>query len=66
MSKAKQAIAEWAELHFGSADLADVRQVERVIKIAQAMSHKPGRSLPQLCDSWYDVKATYELLKKKK
>lgn len=65
MGKAKQAVAEWAEVNFGSADLADVRQVDRVIKIAQAMARKPGRSLPQLCDSWYDVKATYELLKKK-
>jgi len=65
MSIHKQSVKEWAEMHFGGAELGDVRQVERVIKIGEAMANKPGKSIPQLCDSWYDVKATYQLLKNK-
>jgi hypothetical protein len=56
MSIHKQSVKEWAEMQFGGAELGDVRQVERVIKIGQAMANKPGKSIPQLCDSWYDVK----------
>jgi len=51
----------WAEQHFSDLDLGDSRRNQRAITVASAMAHKPGKSIPQLFDRWYDVKATYEL-----
>jgi hypothetical protein len=53
---------EWAEVHFGEAELLDQRRVERLITIATAMVLYPGRSFPQLFATRSDVKATYKLL----
>jgi Transposase DNA-binding len=54
---------QWAEKQFAGAKLTDVRRVARVKKIAETMAVQPGRSIPQLCDSPYAVKATYNLFK---
>jgi hypothetical protein len=51
----------WAEEQFAGAKLTDIRRVARVKTIAEAMAVHPGRSIPQLCDSPYAVKATYNL-----
>jgi len=51
----------WAEQHFADLDLGDIRRNQRVITIASAMAHQPGKSIPQLFDRWTDVKATYSL-----
>ena len=53
----------WAEEQFAGAKLTDIRRVARVQTIAEAMSVHPGRSIPQLCDTPYAVKATYNLFK---
>lgn len=53
---------EWAEVHFGEAELDDQRRVNRLVTIATALVLYPGRSFPQLFASRSDVKATYKLL----
>lgn len=53
----------WARQHFSGAALTDIRRVRRVIALGKAMAEQPGRSIPQLCESPYDVKATYNLFK---
>jgi hypothetical protein len=54
---------QWAERHFSGAALSDVRRVDRVQSIAEAMAARPGKSLPQLFAHRYDMKATYDLFK---
>src|SRR5262249_8821012 len=51
----------WAEEQFAGTQLTDIRRVAQVKTIAEAMAVHPGRSVPQLCDSPYAVKATYNL-----
>jgi transposase-like protein/transposase Tn5 family protein len=53
----------WAERHFSGAALSDVRRVDRVETIAEAMAARPGKSLPQLFARPYDIKAAYHLFK---
>jgi hypothetical protein len=55
----------WAEEQCAGAKLTDIRRVARVKTIAEAMAIHPGRSIPQLCDSPYAVKATYNFFKHK-
>ncbi|HEX4949631.1 MAG TPA: IS4 family transposase [Blastocatellia bacterium] len=50
---------EWAVTHFGGAELSDVRRVDRVVTIAEAMAASPGKALPQLFAHPYDLKAAY-------
>lgn len=57
-----QAPREWAELHFGGVEMSDVRRVDRVVTMAEAMAEAPGKSFPQLFARPYDVKAAYGLL----
>lgn len=49
----------WAEVHFGEAPLTDVRRVERLKTIAEALAADPGASIPQRFARPYDVKAAY-------
>jgi Transposase DNA-binding len=53
----------WAEEQFAGTKFTDIRRVARVKTTAEAMAVHPGRSIPQLCDSPYAVKATYHLFK---
>jgi hypothetical protein len=53
----------WAENHFAGAAMSDTRRRDRVVTIAEAMAASPGKSIPQMFASTYDVKATYELFK---
>ena len=55
----------WAEEPFAGAQLTDIRRVARVQTIAEAIAVHPGHSIPQLCDSPYAVKATYNFFKPK-
>lgn len=59
-------ITNWALKHFSEASLGDRRRVRRVIDIAQHLAHSPGKSIPQLFDNTYAVKASYELFKQEK
>jgi hypothetical protein len=52
---------EWAQKHFGEVEMGDVRRVERVVTIAQAMARDPGASIPQMFEDPYAVKAAYQL-----
>jgi len=53
----------WAEQQFATVQVSDVRRAKRVKKIAAAMAANPGQSIPQLCATAYDVKATYTFLR---
>lgn len=49
----------WAKEQFSGAGLSDRRRQERLISVATAMASHPGRTIPQLFERPYDVKATY-------
>ena len=51
----------WAEEHFADTPFSDIRRVERVVRIAEAMAATPGASIPQLFAHPYDTKAAYTL-----
>jgi hypothetical protein len=48
-----------AAIHFGEAPLSDIRRVQRLQMIGEAMADNPGASIPQLLARPYDVKAAY-------
>lgn len=52
---------KWAEKHFSGAFSTDKRRKQRIISIAAHQAIFPGRSIPQLFTSTYDVKAAYNL-----
>ena len=47
-------------------DLGDIRRNQRFVKIIDNIISKPGHSIPQLSDDWYETKATYEFFKSDK
>ena len=53
---------DWAEQTFAPAPLGDRRRAQRAAHVAAAMARQPGRSIPALFDSPYEVKAAYTLL----
>jgi hypothetical protein len=53
--------AEWAQLHFGGADLGDVRRTRRLVHVASAFAADPAGSIPALSESWAATKAAYNL-----
>jgi Transposase DNA-binding len=53
----------WAVQNFATIELSDVRRVRRVVTIAEAMATQPGRSIPQLFATPYEVKAAYTLFR---
>jgi hypothetical protein len=54
----------WASKQFSGASLGDKRRVRRLVRLGRAMAENPGASLPELCSTPYDVKATYNLFKR--
>jgi hypothetical protein len=54
---------EWAIRNFGKAILFNKKKTGRLIGIAARLAEAKGTSLARLFDNWYDVKATYNLLK---
>ncbi len=59
----KSTILDWAEKNFGTVQLFDKRRKKRLITIAERLGENKGSSLARLFDDWYDVKATYNLLR---
>ena len=59
----RQTPREWAVTHFGGAELSDVRRLDRVVTIAEAMAASPGKALPQLFAHPYDLKAAYKFFR---
>lgn len=49
----------WAAEHFAGAQLGDSRRRQRAERIGAAMSECPGKSIPELFEHPYDVKAAY-------
>ena len=49
----------WAEENFGDLDLGHLKRNQRAITIAAGFAAKPGKSIPQTFDTWYEVQATY-------
>lgn len=58
-----QTTQEWAIKNFGNAQLYNKKKVKRLVEIAARLAEAKGTSLARLFDSWYDTKATYNLLK---
>src|SRR6476659_2377880 len=54
---------EWAIKNFGNALLFNKKKVNRLVKIGARLAEAKGTSLARLFDNWYDIKATYNLLK---
>lgn len=65
IKRAQEERVGWVARNFGQAMLGDKRRGKRLEKIALAMATKPGSSIPQLCETSYEVKATYTLFKNK-
>lgn len=61
ITSSEQLPHEWAHAHFAGAELSRVKQVDRVITIAEAMAQSPGATLPQMFAHPYDLKAAYKL-----
>lgn len=61
ITPSEQVPHEWARVHFAGAELSRVKQVDRVLTIAEAMAQSPGATLPQMFAHPYDLKATYKL-----
>jgi len=54
--------AQWAQSEFALAELGDQRRTQRLVKIATALAHSPGGTLPQAFPQWKDLKAAYRFL----
>lgn len=54
--------AQWAQSEFALAELGDRRRTQRLVKIATALAHSPGGTLPQAFPEWKDLKAAYRFL----
>jgi transposase-like protein len=53
---------DWAEQHFGAAQLGDPRRSRRLVTYAAAAAEHPSGSIPQQAGGdWSDTKATYRL-----
>jgi hypothetical protein len=51
--------AEWARCQFQGAKLGHCSRRRRVMTIAEAMAHQPGRTIPELFTRKYDIDAAY-------
>lgn len=56
-------IQTWAIKNFENTALFNKKKVMRLISIATRLAEAKGASLARLFDSWYDTKATYNLLR---
>ncbi|MCU0961431.1 MAG: IS4 family transposase [Pirellulaceae bacterium] len=56
------AIRSFGEVHFGQAELGDVRRTRRLVRTADLMCRRPGGSLPQKLRSPRDLRAFYRLV----
>jgi Transposase DNA-binding/Transposase Tn5 dimerisation domain len=54
---------KWSKKNFSGMFSTDERRTKRVINFAARMKDAPGKSIPQLWENTYDIKATYNLLK---
>lgn len=59
----EQSARKWAQRNLGKANLSDVRRRRRLLDVGEQMARSPGKSLPRLFDSIYDLKATYRFFR---
>ena len=57
--------ASFGSLHFGDAQLGDVRRTRRLIRAADALAEHPGGTLPQKFHDPYPLDALYRLANRK-
>ena len=50
---------EWAEEEFAGIDLGDARLSKRLMKLAEAFSRQPEKSIPATCRGWPETKGAY-------
>jgi hypothetical protein len=62
MSTTLMTPAQWAQSEFARAELGDRRRTQRLVKMAAALAHRPGGTLPQAFPEWKDLKAAYRFL----
>jgi hypothetical protein len=51
----------WAQTHFGSADLRDIRRTKRLVRLASQVTAHPSGSFPEQTENWNDLRAAYNL-----
>jgi len=52
---------QWAEEEFGNCDLGDQRRTRRTVQLASDVAQNPSAGFPDICESWTDLKAAYDL-----
>jgi len=62
MGQAVLGSREWAEAEFGAVQLGDARLTDRLVRTAERIAAKPGKSLPEALSGWAELKAGYRLL----
>ena len=58
----KAQMENFGEVHFGNAELGDVRRTRRLVRTAKLMSRRPGGTLPQKLRNPADLRAFYRLI----
>jgi hypothetical protein len=56
-----QSLEDWAQQHFGQAQLGDRRRTRRAVKVAVAMAAHPAGSIPGQSGDWAATKGAYRL-----
>ncbi|MDR3635606.1 MAG: IS4 family transposase [Isosphaeraceae bacterium] len=54
----------WAQQQFLGARLGHCARTKRLVAYAQALANQPGKAMPELLATKYEIEATYELLKR--
>jgi Transposase DNA-binding/Transposase Tn5 dimerisation domain len=54
----------WAHQQFQGARLGHCARTKRLVAYAQALAEQPGKAIPELLPSKYDIEATYDLFKR--
>jgi Transposase DNA-binding len=65
MTNLTDATASFGTLHFGAAQLGDVRRTRRLVRAADAIVQHPGGTLPQKLHDPYPLDALYRLANRK-
>src|SRR5262245_32746228 len=53
----------WARQQFQGIRLGHCARRKRLVSYAQALAEEPGKTIPELLSSKYDIEATYDLFK---
>ena len=57
--RAREEVAEWAEIEFGAAELGDSRRPARLVELATVLGDQPSASLPAACADPATLTAAY-------